>query len=320
VRTGCVTAFVVTAGVAVPPAASEPRVAVTVTLDATCAIDDPDAVLRAVRIELGDATAAALADPTATRAAVTCADDVAQIRVDEPGTGRVMQRDVPLADVPPGARARTLGVAVTELIAATWVAPPVPPLARAVAVVDPRRVDTETPDPVVAAAPPRSRGELALDVALGERRQANGLALRGGAVRGWLRHGWLELGVGAELAVGERALTTGHIDVQLGSVGALALARVEHERLTVAAGLGASIGIARVEGAFDEAPAPALFGIGDVRGVVLARARATARWSLHLAFEVGTTVAGIETAIDGQIAPVYRGGFAALSTGVGVAF
>ena len=88
-------------------------------------------VRRIVGIEL-DAELAEAAGPDITRARAGCDGDLAQLRVDDPLTGKSLERSIDLAALDPKARSRLLALAIAELVSASWtelaIEPPVPPV------------------------------------------------------------------------------------------------------------------------------------------------------------------------------------------------
>jgi hypothetical protein len=106
-------------GAAGPGAAAGGHPLVVLTIDPCMAIADEE-VRRVVGIEL----AGVLADPADrsrehTHVAVVCAGELVELRVDDPITGKALQRTIDLREAPE-ARPRLLALAIVELISASW--------------------------------------------------------------------------------------------------------------------------------------------------------------------------------------------------------
>ncbi|HVT09186.1 MAG TPA: hypothetical protein VHO67_17115 [Polyangia bacterium] len=97
-----------------------PRVAIAVAgCDASLARE----VRRIAAVELRATLLEAAADATGglvTRVIATCGSGDARLDVDDPITGKSLQRTIALTDAPPGERGRLLALAIAELVAASW--------------------------------------------------------------------------------------------------------------------------------------------------------------------------------------------------------
>jgi hypothetical protein len=303
-----------------------------VSIDSDCATVDGELLLQVVRVELGSAvvTGDTAADQVSlTRVTARCEGDQVRLRVDDPITGKALERTIEMGgigDGEPAVRARVLGLAIVELVAASWIElelrPPEPardtgarPAPRrsedaAIAVVR-RRMEVHRRPPT-----------LLFDALLGERRHQHELSMRTAELRGSYRLGWLSLGLAGAGGAGERPVSSGSIEVQLWTVGAHAAVEANLDRLQLQTGLGASAGRARLRGrstiGADEMSFTA--PVATVHGRFTARARATERWSLHLTVEAGAVLAGVDAVVPTHTERVYRGTFVGLATGIGVAF
>jgi hypothetical protein len=302
---------------AVAAAALAPRIARAephVVVEAACGLEDPAGVQRVVRVELGTSGATA-------HATVRCDGGVIHLRVDDSRRGRVVERELSLADVPDGARARTLGLAVVELVTAILdepaaIAPPAPAAAFPATAAPPFAA------PAIVAERPFAPATVTLDAAVAERHHSGDLVLRGAAVAGSYTRGWLEVGLAGEwLGGGDVDVVDGHVQIQAWTLGAQLRARLAYDRLALAAGVGIHAGRARLRGLFLTGDAPIAWrSIADVRGVVTARAHATRRWSLQLSLELGHVLDGIDHAADTDAQTLYGGRFVGVTAGVGAAF
>jgi hypothetical protein len=104
-----------------------------VRLDVACAEADADELRRIARVELRALLVDGTAGPDLTHVRVVCKDGLAALTVDDPLTGKSLRRVVVLAGAAPAVRPRLLGLAVAELVAASWIelalnpAPALPP-------------------------------------------------------------------------------------------------------------------------------------------------------------------------------------------------
>lgn len=320
-------ALIVLAALVATPAHAEdpPRVSV----EADCSAVDREVLLRVVRVELGPAVVIdepAVEAPGVTRVTATCDGNRVRLRVDDPITGKALERSVEIGDVDATVGARLVGLAIVELVAASWIELELRPAAPA-ADAGASPVPREREDAAVAVVRRRMRAHgrprsLAIDASVGERRHENALSMRAAEVRGSYRLGWLSLGLDGGAGAGERPVTSGSIEVLLWTVGAHAAVRLDLDRLQLQTGVGASAGTARLRGRSDIAADEMSFSapVATLRGSFTARARATDRWSLHLTVEAGVVLAGVDAAVPEHTERVYRGRFVGLATGIGVAF
>ena len=123
-------------------AAADPHPLVELQFD-PCVDVPRDEVRRLIAIELGDVVGDT-SDPAQdrTRVGVVCADQLLQLRVDDPLTGKSLQRSIDLREAP-NERSRLLALAIVELISASWT-----------------ELETNPEPKVPAAGPPPSRASL----------------------------------------------------------------------------------------------------------------------------------------------------------------
>lgn len=138
VRGGALVCFVA-AVLAARPALAQPTLALTV--DACVAVDSTD-VRKLVEIELHTT----VVDDGLTKVAARCRDNVVELTVVDPVTGKSLVRSIDVMAAAPKARARLLALAIAELVSASWTeletnptpavppaGPPAPPAAKAAA-------------------------------------------------------------------------------------------------------------------------------------------------------------------------------------------
>lgn len=191
------------------------------------------------------------------RVAIECVDAQIWLQVDDPLTGKSMVRRLDLLKIDPAVRVRLLGLAIAELVSASWPEllanpPPAIPIA-----------DLRVPDGVrLAAAAASERIPLALKPSSGERFRprilgvamvtsllSEGILLAGGGLRlGWShrrRVGWT-----AELIAQHGSAGTGHGEVVIDTLhtGTALLFDRSWKRLALQLGGGFRFGLARLAG------------------------------------------------------------------------
>jgi len=113
---------------------------VFIAIDGCVSVDEVD-VHKIVGIELG-ASVAEASSPEMTRVNATCKDKLVELKVDDPITGKSLNRVVDILAAAPKARARLLALAIVELVSASW-------------------TELETnPTPVVPPAGPKPKPEV----------------------------------------------------------------------------------------------------------------------------------------------------------------
>jgi hypothetical protein len=308
--------ILVAALVATPADADDPP---GVAIEADCAAVDREVMLRVVRVELGSAIVTGDAADV-TRVTAICEPDRVHLRVDDPITGKALERSIELGEVDATVGARLLGLAIVELVAASWIElelRPAPPPEREEAVV--AAVRRRMPAP---RRPPVEKAAISLAASVGERRHEHQLTMRAAEIRASYRLGWLSLGVDGGAGAGERPVTAGSIDVLLWTVGAHAAAQLDLDRLRLETGIGASAGSARLRGRSEIGADEMSFTapVATLHGRLGASAHASERWFLHITVEAGIVLAGADAVVPEHTEPVYRGTFLGLATGIGVAF
>lgn len=106
-------AFFVVALVASRPALAQPTLALTVD---ECVAVEPSDVRKLVEIELHTH----VLDDGLTKVAVRCRDNVVELTVVDPVTGKSLVRSIDVMAAAPKARARLLALAIAELVSASW--------------------------------------------------------------------------------------------------------------------------------------------------------------------------------------------------------
>ena len=222
-----------------------------------CVPVDAAAVRQVLAIELGaQVTAAAAAPDGVTRVRVDCADAQVWLQVDDPLTGKSLLRRIDFYAVDPRARSRLIGLAVTELVSASWTellanprpqgvppAPEVPPAVRRAA---------------LAAVQRTARGRGARTLASGPRLSAvaavSGLfsgagVLAGGGVRLGLGHR-RHLGWAVDLLTqhGSAGTPLGRVAIDTVSSGGVLLFQRSFPRAVLHAGGGFRLGVGSLRG------------------------------------------------------------------------
>ena len=306
-------AFALLAWSARPAAADEPSVELTID---GCIAEDQEIVRSVVAVEVGTRPQlSATRDPIA-RVRIDCDGGATRIAVDDPVTGKTLVRRIHLGARTPAIRARVLGLAVAELLVASWVELQVnaEPAATPVDAVAPAR-DREAVTSLVQAMGPLDRAPpqhlFTVSAFAAARRFTDGVHL---AVVG----ADLEVRAGRRLAIavdvtGER----GAADTQLGRIDTLALSlapRIDRvttiDRLEVALGGGVRAGMARLSSTpMDAHVVSDTFMRPWAGGFLSARARAlaTGRWGLGIGIEAGFIALGVAGKVDGQDQPQIEG-------------
>jgi hypothetical protein len=142
------------------PAAGATAVPVALSFEG-CAPSLASEVERIARIELHAGTENV--GTAATEIALTCDGDDARITVDDPLTGKRVERTVSLAKVPQG-RARLLALAIAELVRSSWLELDLNP-EPALPVARPELISSEEKESArtLARPPPPWRGDLAVE-------------------------------------------------------------------------------------------------------------------------------------------------------------
>jgi hypothetical protein len=278
-------------------------------------------VSRIVELELGQPLAswdAAESGPL-TRATVHCSEELAELSVIDPFTGKSLTRQIALPAIAIASRTRLLGLAVSELVAASWVEleanpePQVPPSGPP----PPQELREEAKAASARRSPPpRTRLEVAAEARAG----SSGLGL-GGAVG--VSHDaapWLGWTVRLTAHHGSAASSLGRIDVDDLTALLAAWLALGVRDLSLHGGLGARAGPVWLTGV------PAT-GSGSVAGAVVgawagpalvlgARYSPSSVVSIDLGAETGWVVSPVSGRVAGVRAVSVEGPWAALSLGV----
>jgi hypothetical protein len=304
---------------------------VALTVD-RCVLEDEREVRRVALVEL-QATLVdpALADPDATRASASCRDALIELRVDDPLTGKVLLRDIDLAQVAAPARARLLGLAIAELVSASWTELAVAPLSGV------------APAGRTASTQAREAGRVAIAAHLPDRaapRTLRLIAFAGGqalfAGSGVLWGGGLKLtkdyahhlGFSLDVAAthGDAAGSLGRISSDLITAGAFFIGHRGFSgraaRLTLRGGPGLRVGAARLSGAPADptvAVGHALWGpfFGPAATIALGFAAAR-RITIEVWAEAGYAALSTNATASGARAVALGGPWVGFQLGIGV--
>lgn len=287
-----------------------------------------DKVRRAVQIDLG----AELVDDDregATHVDVTCSGDEATIRIDDPLTGKIVERRVGLGQQPLAGRARLLGLTIAETVAASW--------------VELEMVGSQESNPELDAsdaAPPTIRSGAAAVAQARLRAHPSratapptiGLAPM---VRSFGRDDLLTIGARLDGAwpLGERfaleldlAGEWGRVGVEAGDVDASLLSmaprfavRVSVAGLELAAGLGFRLGLAELSGKSTTDGVAGRSFLAPWGGPVVDLV-ARSVLARHFAVALGLEAGRVTLAVDGQLEGARAGGISGWWGGAWLSF
>lgn len=238
-----------------PAAAEDQHPRVRLELQPCLGIAASD-VRRIVGIELGALLVAdgEKLEPDTTRVAISCDQRLIRLDVDDPITGKSLQRTVDLSDASTSTRARLVAIAASELVYASWTelavnpTPEVPPAGLRPALDLTRTVRDQVQKKLPAKLNPPQPMRV---VGMASRRWflSEGGELWGGGIRvsddpfalfGWSADGLVEHGtVRASL---------GRVDVDTATIGGSIVLHREWGPLSMRAGLGLRMGAARMTG------------------------------------------------------------------------
>jgi hypothetical protein len=238
---------------------AQPTLSVRIEL-AACTASDARGIARVVQAELGssiavstDLPASALETPSSelTRVRVTCSDEVTELQVQDPVTGKRLSRRLRIPPELAAARSRMLGLSIAELVAASWIE---------------LRGTRTSEAKVVEATAPRETRAAALEAAehgLGTRRPHYELCALasarhwtrddftsfGGALAfSWLLESWLALVLDADAATGSHSVSLGQVNALLGSLALGPRVRYAAGRWSFMAGAGMRVGLVHFAG------------------------------------------------------------------------
>jgi hypothetical protein len=284
--------------------------------------EQPADVQAVVALELGTSASDPHSLPAhgavnATRAVAQCEAERALLAVTDPLTRKHVERTVELEHVHASARARVIGIAIAELVSASWFE-----LERAPTASAPRQAPGTQRARAAALQAVRAR-EALWRVSLGVgpllrlSHDANapgiGAALQLIAQSPWSARLMFDLS-GAHAS---RAIGLGAIEATVLALGAAGLLHAQNHPLGVHAGVGLRGGIARVRGESRDASA---VREGDVSGpwlgsmLVLGGALALGEWgALQLTSELGYAFVAVRGRVDGRQAAAIDGAWVTLA-------
>lgn len=273
-------------------------------------------VRKLVHIELH---AEVVDDPSAdlTAVYVRCADDKAEVVVDDPLTGKRLSRRYDTSRTEPEVFSRTLGLAIVELVAASWTELELDSRAEALPVDE--RMAPDASRSAAREALRRTRGEPRRRWRVGASAQVRSGAetalLGGGILVAYDVVPWLAGVIDVGLVAGRRGTALGDVSVRVMDGAFVACFGRNGPRLGACLGPGLRAGLvflrgharAGVEGGTVTGAyvAPLLFGS--------ARLRIGARWGMMLTAELGYAVNDVEGGrIEGRgpltLGPILGGG------------
>jgi len=313
---------------------AQPTLSVQVEL-APCVAIDARGIERVVQAELGSSIAVSTDVPTSvfeapstelTRVRVTCSDEVIELQVQDPVTGKRLSRRLRIPPELAAARSRMLGLSIAELVAASWIE---------------LRGTRTSQAKVVEATAARETRATALEAAehgLGTRRLHYELFARasarhwtrddftsfGGALGfSWLLESWLALVLDADAATGTHSVSLGQVNAFLGSLALGPRVRGAAGRWTFAAGAGMRVGLVHFAGAAKRELVP----LPEQRAQTLpwagplvafsAGARLAGPVSLSAALEVGLVSYRAEARVAGRGEFEIAGPWLGLGLGLG---
>jgi hypothetical protein len=303
----------VTAGVA-EPAASAQTAKRSVAAPA-CAAGSP-AFVRSLQVELAaigpDCCVLAAAGEIAL-ALDPCDPEAAQIEivVTDPARGRTERRALPLGDVTPAARPRTLALAVAELVRTVTAAPVAP-------------VASPPPPPPVSPSPASLRATLGAEVELRAYPRRDTELWGGRLIGAAATERWFGA-VALTAAAGRETFPLGDVATRFVGVGLSAGPRLARGRVALALGATGELGWGWAAG---ETPAPGI-ATGDGAALVASLgARATLavavapnvlpHFELRAAVEGGGVVHGLRAEVAGSPPAGLGGPYVIVGLGFGV--
>jgi hypothetical protein len=281
---------------------------VTLTVDACADVSEPE-VRRLVELELLSTRASI----TGLSALVECRGPELGIRVEDPLTGKTLERTVDLARAAPNAKARLLALAIVEVVEANWSEQLFAP------VILPQPSPLPEANRTTVAAPaPAPLGNIRLTLTATSRALvASPLWQWGGGVR-MVHTPFRFLGWAAELTGEQGTFETGLGSVQISSGGAALeiLGQLELGMVTLQLGGGARGGIVNARGI----PRVPLVVGKDLTGpwagafVALSASLGLGWWLLSARLEGGSVIHGlpahvesVNTGMDGPLVGLALG-------------
>ncbi len=263
--------------------------------------------MRVARVELGEFLVDAPASDV-TRVVVSCDGVTANLRVDDPITGKALERRLDISSLPIPSRARGIGLAVAELVLASWVELELSPTQTspdATATAQSRHAAAEV---VRRHAPDERRDAVRQPVRvvamLGQGWLSSGVTMRSASARFAYRRGALGLHFDTDLAQGTQNVSLGEINTLTIAGGPRVTGAIRIDGLSLEAGVGLLAGAARLSGMSAEninAAESSFWAPWAAWQVTLeARAAATRRLSLV----AGLTAGDVFVAVNARVAEV----------------
>jgi hypothetical protein len=281
-------------------------------------VGDLETVRRAVVIDLG---AELVADDRvdATHVEVTCTGDEATIRVDDPLTGKIVERRISLG--PFAGRARVLGLVIAETVAASWVelemvgseephpdavAPPQPTIRSGAAAVALARLRAHRP----RTAPMPTLGLAAVVRVFGR----DDLVTTGARLDGtWPVGARFAIGLDVAGEWGRVSADAGDVDVSSISIAPRLATRVSAAGIELGASLGFRLGLVDLSGKSKTADVVARSFLAPWGGPVVdleARAGMARHFGVALGLEAGRVTLEVQGQLDGARAAGISGWWA----------
>lgn len=241
-------------------------------------------------------------------ASVECLGAMGRLSVDDPLTHKTLSRRVDLSKVPQSGRARTLALALVELVEASWSELLLPeasdePGARAGPSDDPQTRSLRAALTEAVRRPAVPSMPFRVEVLGGGRRFPEmALWLWGGGARVSWRPGWIGLGLEARAERGELTVELGYLTVDTVGGSLFGLVGLTHRWLLLEGGAGVRVGSARVTGTPND---PALASGGSQAGAwagPMLFGQVGAQWDrlvVLLGLEGGLVLLGVRGRIDG---------------------
>ncbi len=306
---------------AAPVASGSAHPAVSLGVD-TCAGVDEASVAAQVKVELGADLAPEAKDVT--RVKVRCEGPLLVLTVDDPITGKSLERKIDLGSAAPKARTRLLAIAIAELVSASWteletnptpvVAPAGPPPAPEAKAAVRDSVDGR-------AFAPRLAADVAFDAHGFPGANGTGLLL-GIGTRFSTAHAGLGLSLDLVAVQGHGVTDLGEVSVDLVGAGAFATYTARTGPTRLQGGLGVRGGSARLGGV----PRDGTVEGRSLRGAFLGPAgfvaldvRLYGPLIAVLGVESGVALVSVRALADGQRATTIGGLWLGGQLGLGVA-
>jgi hypothetical protein len=311
-------------GVPVSAGAQRPLV----RLDVQCPEAQPEELRRVVRVELRALLVDEPPGPDLTRVRIVCKGDLAALTVDDPLTAKALRRVISLTGAAPAVKPRLLGLAVAELVAASWIELALNPTPALPPAEPPASARTRAAGRAVArarfgsGAASWSPWSLRAVGAFNLTGFTSGPVLMGGGIRlGKDLPAHLALSLDLMFVHGSEAVSLGRVATDLITVAPALLARVRLGPVDLRGGLGFRVGGARLTGSpADPATARAGSLVAAVYGPMLTVSTSVRLWRfllLEVAGEAGWVVRPIGGLVAHQREVSLGGAFLGFQLGLG---